>query len=85
MVPDTGAGQTEGLIRDDIITRNVVLALAGEPTLSTSDIRVETKAGFVTLTGSAGTPVAQQVAIQIAGKVEGVKGVAAKLNQSAAR
>ena len=79
------ADQPPGLVDDDAITENVMLALSGESLLATSDIHVETKAGLVTLTGSVSTPAAQQVAVQIAGKVKGVKGVIAKLNQSALR
>lgn len=62
-------------IDDATVTAKVKSALIAEPGLKALEIRVETNAGVVTLTGNVATPELMSRATQVAQGVEGVKSV----------
>lgn len=70
-----GAGAKEARKPDAWITTKVKSALATHKNVSAFGTHVETKAGFVTLRGKAGSPAERELAAKYAREVEGVRGV----------
>lgn len=77
-------GDKAGQVMDDTkITAAVKAGIFGEPGLKVLKIDVDTRDGFVTLSGSADSAQDVQRATQIASSVEGVKSVDNRLQVSA--
>jgi hyperosmotically inducible periplasmic protein len=70
-------------IGDAAIIAKVKAAIIAEPALSSSDIKVDTVDGVVTLSGTADTPQDLERAAQLAQTVDGVKTVNNQLNVKA--
>ncbi|MGQ5525033.1 BON domain-containing protein [Chitinimonas sp. PSY-7] len=70
-------------VDDAAITAKVKAALVADKSLSALDIKVTTRAGQVTLSGSVNNPQASERAMQVASQVEGVKGVQDELQVKA--
>ncbi|PHV12245.1 BON domain-containing protein [Chitinimonas sp. BJB300] len=73
-----GAGpivKTENQLDDAAITAKVKAALVADKSLSALDIKVTTRGGQVTLSGSVNNAQASERALQVVAQVEGVKGV----------
>jgi osmotically-inducible protein OsmY len=62
-------------IDDTVITTKVKAAILNEPTLKSAEINVETFKGVVQLSGFVSTQAAENTAVAVARKVEGVKSV----------
>ncbi|MBK7593183.1 MAG: BON domain-containing protein [Betaproteobacteria bacterium] len=60
---------------DTVITGKVKAAILNEPTLKSAEINVETFKGVVQLSGFVSSPAAQNTAVAVTRKVEGVKSV----------
>jgi osmotically-inducible protein OsmY len=69
------AGCAAGSAGDDTITANVKSRLAANSSTSAAQIGVETKNGFVTLTGIVPTATEKETAERVAKNTEGVKSV----------
>jgi osmotically-inducible protein OsmY len=69
--------KTDGQLKDDVMEE-----LRWEPTVSSSDIRVATRDGIVTLSGSVPYYAEKMAAERAAQRVEGVKGLAEELEVS---
>ena len=73
-----GTSTTEGTgeyVDDTVITTKVKTAIFNEPTLKSAEINVETFKGVVQLSGFVSTQTAENTAVAVARKVEGVKSV----------
>ena len=75
LVAAGATGKAESPADDAAITAKVKAALVADKSLSALDIKVATRAGQVTLSGSVTNPQASERAMQVASQVEGVKGV----------
>jgi osmotically-inducible protein OsmY len=64
---------------DAAITGRIKTALLGDPTVTASDINVDTLKGVVYLKGTVGSKAEAQKAVAIAGKTFGVKAVKSQL------
>ena len=64
--------QAMGVVDDTAITAQVSAGLVKDPDLSAIKIDVDTKAGVVTLSGTAPTPLAKERATDIAKGIQGV-------------
>jgi osmotically-inducible protein OsmY len=62
-------------IDDTVITTKVKAAILDEPTLKSAEINVETFKGVVQLSGFVSTQAAENTAVAVARKIEGVKSV----------
>ena len=62
-------------VDDTVITGKVKTAIFNEPTLKSADMNVETFKGVVQLSGFASSAAAENTAVAVARKVEGVKSV----------
>jgi osmotically-inducible protein OsmY len=62
-------------IDDTVITTKVKAAILNEPTLKSAEINVETFKGVVQLSGFVSTQAAENTAVAVTRKVEGVKSV----------
>lgn len=62
-------------VDDSVITTKVKAAILGEPSLKVAEINVETFKGVVQLSGFVTSTVLANKAVEIAGKVSGVKSV----------
>lgn len=60
---------------DSVITTKVKAAILGEPTLKVAEINVETFKGVVQLSGFVTSAAMANKAVEVAGKVSGVKSV----------
>lgn len=60
---------------DEIITARVKEAILREPSLQSENIGVETSVGMVRLTGAVSSIIVMEKAVEVAGKVPGVKAV----------
>jgi osmotically-inducible protein OsmY len=67
-----GTGQ---YIDDTVITTKVKAAILGEPSLKSAEINVETFKGVVQLSGFVSSQAAENTAVAVARKVEGVQSV----------
>ncbi|MFL6708434.1 MAG: BON domain-containing protein [Massilia sp.] len=62
-------------IDDSLITTKVKAALAADPTVKATEVKVETFKGTVQLSGFVSTPEARRRAIELARATNGVRGV----------
>jgi len=62
-------------VDDTVITTKVKAAIFNEPTLKSAEINVETFKGVVQLSGFVSSAAAENTAVNVARKVEGVKSV----------
>ncbi|MBK8317335.1 MAG: BON domain-containing protein [Betaproteobacteria bacterium] len=62
-------------VDDSVITTKVKAAILGEPSLKVAEINVETFKGVVQLSGFVTSTALANKAVEIAGKVSGVKSV----------
>lgn len=62
-------------VDDSVITTKVKAAILGEPSLKVAEINVETFKGVVQLSGFVTSATLANKAVEIAGKVSGVKSV----------
>ena len=62
-------------VDDTVITTKVKAAIFNEPTLKSAEINVETFKGVVQLSGFVSSAAAENTAVVVARKVEGVKSV----------
>jgi len=62
-------------VDDTVITGKVKAAIFNEPTLKSAEINVETFKGVVQLSGFVSSAAAENTAVVVARKVEGVKSV----------
>lgn len=62
-------------VDDSVITTKVKAAILGEPTLKVAEINVETFKGIVQLSGFVTSTAMANKAVEVAGKVSGVKSV----------
>ena len=62
-------------VDDSVITTKVKAAILGEPSLKVAEIKVETFKGVVQLSGFVTSTALANKAVEIAGKVSGVKSV----------
>ena len=62
-------------VDDTVITGKVKAAILDEPSLKSAEINVETFKGVVQLSGFVSSPAAQNTAVAVTRKVEGVKSV----------
>ena len=62
-------------VDDSVITTKVKAAILNEPTLKVAEINVETFKGVVQLSGFVTSPAMASKAVEVAGKVSGVKSV----------
>jgi osmotically-inducible protein OsmY len=62
-------------VDDTVITTKVKAAIFNEPTLKSAEINVETFKGVVQLSGFVSSPAAENTALNVTRKVEGVKSV----------
>ena len=62
-------------VDDTVITSKVKAAIFNEPTLKSAEINVETFKGVVQLSGFVSSAAAENTAVVVAHKVEGVKSV----------
>jgi osmotically-inducible protein OsmY len=62
-------------VDDTVITSKVKAAIFNEPTLKSAEINVETFKGVVQLSGFVSSAAAENTAVVVARKVEGVKSV----------
>ncbi len=62
-------------VDDTVITTKVKAAIFNEPTLKSAEINVETFKGVVQLSGFVSSQAAENTAVSVARKVEGVKSV----------
>ena len=62
-------------VDDTVITGKVKTAIFNEPTLKSAEINVETFKGVVQLSGFVSSAAAENTAVAVARKVEGVKSV----------
>ena len=62
-------------VDDSVITTKVKAAILGEPSLKVAEINVETFKGVVQLSGFVTSAALANKAVEIAGKVSGVKSV----------
>ena len=60
---------------DTVVTSKVKAAIFNEPSLKSAEINVETFKGVVQLSGFVSSPAAENTAVAVARKVEGVKSV----------
>jgi osmotically-inducible protein OsmY len=70
--------KTEGsgeYVDDTVVTSKVKAAIFNEPSLKSAEINVETFKGVVQLSGFVSSAAAENTAIAVARKVEGVKSV----------
>lgn len=65
---------------DSGITAKVKTALVDDKAIKSTDISVETEKGVVTLSGFVATQAQAEKAVDVAGRVEGVKSVSDKLH-----
>ncbi|MDP2694776.1 MAG: BON domain-containing protein [Gallionella sp.] len=62
-------------VDDTVITTKVKAAIFGEPTLKSTEIKVETFKGVVQLSGFVSSAAAENKAVELARSVKGVKSV----------
>ena len=62
-------------VDDTVVTSKVKAAILNEPTLKSAEINVETFKGVVQLSGFVSSTAAENTAVVVARKVEGVKSV----------
>lgn len=62
-------------VDDTVITTKVKAAIFGEPTLKSTEIKVETFKGIVQLSGFVSSAAAENKAVELARSVKGVKSV----------
>lgn len=62
-------------VDDTVITTKVKSAIFGEPTLKSTEIKVETFKGVVQLSGFVSSAAAENKAVELARSVKGVKSV----------
>jgi hyperosmotically inducible periplasmic protein len=62
-------------ITDDVIIDRVMIKFSQDPVVKAGDVKVDSKGGVVTLTGSVGTAKQKERATKLAAKVKGVKKV----------
>jgi osmotically-inducible protein OsmY len=62
-------------VDDSVITGKVKAALAADPDVKATEVKVETFKGTVQLSGFVSSPAAERRAVELARQVKGVKGV----------
>ncbi|MFI0489390.1 MAG: molecular chaperone OsmY [Yersinia sp. (in: enterobacteria)] len=77
---DSSMQKIDNYMGDSAVTAKVKSALLEDKSLKISDITVETTQGIVTLSGFVSSQVEAKTAVEIAGKIEGVKSVSDKLH-----
>lgn len=77
---DSSMKKVDGYMDDSATTAKVKSALVDDKTITSSDISVKTEKGTVTLSGFVGSQAQAEHAVEVAGKVEGVKSVSDKLH-----
>jgi osmotically-inducible protein OsmY len=73
--PTTTHEGTGEYVDDSVITTKVKAAILNEPGLKVSEIKVETFKGVVQLSGFVSSKAAENEAVEMAERVEGVKAV----------
>jgi len=73
--PTTTHEGTGEYVDDSVITTKVKAAILNEPGLKVSEIKVETFKGVVQLSGFVSSKAAENEAVEVAERVEGVKAV----------
>lgn len=73
--PDDASESVSARENDEIITARVREAILQEPALQSENIGVETSDGLVRLTGAVSSIIVMEKAVEVAGKVPGVKAV----------
>jgi len=73
-------GDAPAAVDDDTLARAVGSQLAGDPAVGDTNIRAEVHEGVVTLKGSVPSQGVADRAVELAGGVEGVKGVLSELD-----
>ncbi|OKP30494.1 molecular chaperone OsmY [Serratia fonticola] len=77
---DSSMKKVDNYMDDSGITAKVKSALVDEKAIKSTDISVETEKGVVTLSGFVATQAQAEKAVDVAGRVEGVKSVSDKLH-----
>ncbi|ERK14130.1 molecular chaperone OsmY [Serratia fonticola] len=77
---DSSMKKVDNYMDDSGITAKVKTALVDEKAIKSTDISVETEKGVVTLSGFVATQAQAEKAVDVAGRVEGVKSVSDKLH-----
>lgn len=77
---DSSMKKVDTYMDDSAITAKVKSALVDEKAIKSTDISVETEKGVVMLSGFVATQAQAEQAVEVAGRVEGVKSVSDKLH-----
>ncbi|MEY4475936.1 MAG: hypothetical protein RL248_1703 [Pseudomonadota bacterium] len=77
---DSSMQKIDNYMGDSAVTAKVKSALLEDKSLKINDITVETTQGIVTLSGFVSSQAEAKTAVEIAGKIEGVKSVSDKLH-----
>ncbi|HHQ6624177.1 TPA: molecular chaperone OsmY [Serratia fonticola] len=77
---DSSIKKVDNYMDDSGITAKVKTALVDDKAIKSTDISVETEKGVVTLSGFVATQAQAEKAVDVAGRVEGVKSVSDKLH-----
>lgn len=77
---DSSMKKVDNYMDDSGITAKVKTALVDDKAIKSTDISVETEKGVVTLSGFVATQAQAEKAVDVAGRVEGVKSVSDKLH-----
>lgn len=77
---DSSMQKIDNYMGDSAVTAKVKSALLEDKSLKITDITVETTQGIVTLSGFVSSQAEAKSAVEIAGKIEGVKSVSDKLH-----
>lgn len=77
---DSSMKKVDNYMDDSGITAKVKSALVDDKAIKSTDISVETEKGVVTLSGFVATQAQAEKAVDVAGRVEGVKSVSDKLH-----
>ncbi|MGL5388138.1 MAG: molecular chaperone OsmY [Enterobacterales bacterium] len=77
---DSSMKKVDNYMDDSAITAKVKSALVDEKAIKSTDISVKTEKGVVMLSGFVATQAQAEQAVEVAGRVEGVKSVSDKLH-----
>ncbi len=77
---DSSMKKVDSYMDDSATTAKVKSALVDDKAIKSTDISVKTEKGVVTLSGFVGSQTQAEHAVEVAGKVEGVKSVSDKLH-----
>ncbi|MEY4922390.1 MAG: hypothetical protein RLY17_1107 [Pseudomonadota bacterium] len=77
---DSSMQKIDNYMGDSAVTAKVKSALLEDKSIKINDITVETTQGIVTLSGFVSSQAEAKTAVEIAGKIEGVKSVSDKLH-----